>query len=493
MTGPSAALPAGPLVAGVDCSTQSTKVVVCAADTGAVLRTGSAPHPDATEVDPAVWWAAVEAATAGGLLDGVEAIAVGGQQHGLVTVDGAGKVVRPALLWNDNRSATAAHDLIAELGGPAAWATAVGSVPVASFTVTKLRWLAEHEPGRAARVERVLLPHDWVTAALAVPGSPAATTGVTDRGDASGTGYWSPASGEYRADLLRLAFGRDLEVPRVAGPAEPAGETASGAVLGPGTGDNMAAALGLGAVTGDVVVSIGTSGTAFAVSGTPTADASGAVAGFADATGRYLPLVCTLNAARVLSTVAGLLGVDLAGLDRLALSVPDSGGLVLLPYLDGERTPDLPLARGLLHGLTRSNATPAGLARAAVEGMLCGLADGIDALRAQGVAVGRALLIGGGARSAAVQALAPAVLGVPVLLPEPAEYVALGAARQAAWTLAAAGRPAGATAAAGSGGAPAGPPAWAVPGRELPAAEPATAVRQAYAATLAGAGPLLSG
>jgi xylulokinase len=231
------------------------------------------------------------------------------------------------------------------------------------------------------------------------------------------------------------------------------------------------------------VVSIGTSGTAFAVCGAPTADPSGAVAGFADATGRYLPLVCTLNAARVLSTVAGLLGVDLAGLDRLALSVPDSGGLVLLPYLDGERTPDLPLARGLLHGLTRANASPAGLARAAVEGMLCGLADGVDALRAQGVPVGRALLIGGGARSAAVQALAPAVLGLPVLLAEPAEYVALGAARQAAWTLAA----------AGSSPAPDAGAAWAVPSRELPAAEPATAVREAYAATLAGAGPLLAG
>jgi xylulokinase len=479
--------PDAPLVAGVDCSTQSTKVVVCAADSGAVLRSGSAPHPDTTEVDPAVWWAAFETAT-GGLLDGVTAIAVGGQQHGLVTLDGAGAVVRPALLWNDTRSAAAAADLVGELGGPAAWAAAVGSVPVASFTVTKLRWLAAHEPDRAARVERVLLPHDWVTAQLAAPGSPAATTGATDRGDASGTGYWSPATGEYRADLLRLAFGRDLGVPRVAGPAEPVGETRSGALLGPGTGDNMAAALGLGALPGDVVVSVGTSGTAFAVSGAPTADPSGAVAGFADATGRYLPLVCTLNAARVLSTVAGLLGVDLAGLDRLALSIPDSGGLVLLPYLDGERTPDLPLARGLLHGLTRANATPAGLARAAVEGMLCGLADGVDALRGQGVAVGRALLVGGGARSAAVQALAPAILGVPVLLPEPAEYVALGAARQAAWVAATARGAVG----SGSGGTGSDAPAWPVPGRELPAAEPATAVREAYAATLAAAGSLLT-
>ncbi len=462
------------LVAGVDCSTQSTKVVVCDADTGRVLRSGSAPHPDATEVDPAVWAAAYGTATRNGLLDGVEALAVGGQQHGMVTLDEAGAVVRPALLWNDTRSAGAAVDLIAELGGPAAWAQAVGLVPVASFTVTKLRWLAEHEPDRAARVTRVLLPHDWLTHGLAAEAGQADP--ATDRGDASGTGYWSPATGAYRPDLLRLAFGRDLELPRVAGPAEPVGRTAAGAVLGPGTGDNMAAALGLGAVTGDVVVSIGTSGTAFAVSESPAADSSGAVAGFADATGRFLPLVATLNAARVLAATAGLLGVDLARLDELALSVPDSGGLVLLPYLDGERTPDLPAARGLVHGLTRANATPAHLARAAVEGMLCGLADGVDALRAQGVRIERALLIGGGARSAAVRALAPAVLGVPVLLPAPAEYVALGAARQAAWTLA----------------GTAEPPPWPVATDPLPEAAPATDLRAAYAGTLAAARPLLT-
>jgi xylulokinase len=458
------------LVAGVDCSTQSTKVVVCDAGSGRVLRSGSAAHPDATEVDPAAWAAAYATATADGLLDGVDALAVGGQQHGMVTLDEAGRVVRPALLWNDTRSAGAAGDLTAELGGARAWADAVGLVPVASFTVTKLRWLAEHEPELARRVTRVLLPHDWLTLGLAAEGGPA-----TDRGDASGTGYWSPAAGAYRPDLLRLAFGRDLDVPRVAGPAEAVGRTAAGAVLGPGTGDNMAAALGLGAVTGDVVVSIGTSGTAFAVSDAPTADPTGAVAGFADATGRFLPLVATLNAARVLTAAASLLGVDLARLDELALSTSDSGGLVLLPYLDGERTPDLPSARGLLHGLTRGNATPAHLARAAVEGLLCGLADGVDALRAQGVRIERALLIGGGARSAAVRALAPAVLGVPVLLPEPAEYVALGAARQAAWTLS--GDPE--------------PPPWSAPAQPLPEAAPATAVRESFAATLTAARSLL--
>ena len=456
------------LVAGVDCSTQSTKVLVVDAETGTVVRSGSAPHPDATEVNPAVWEDAYRSVTGGDFLAGVEAVAVGGQQHGMVTLDADGRVVRPALLWNDTRSAGAAADLVRELGGPGAWADATGSVPVASFTVTKLRWLAEHEPDLAARVERVVLPHDWLTTRLG-------GETVTDRGDASGTGYFSPATGAYRPDLLRLAFGREVELPRVAGPAEAVGSTDAGATIAPGTGDNMAAALGLGAGPGDVVVSIGTSGTVFAVSEEPTADASGFVAGFADATGRFLPLVCTLNAARVLTATAGLLGVDLARLDELALSTPDSGGLVLLPYLDGERTPDLPAARGLLHGLTRANATPATLARAAVEGLLCGLADGLDALRDQRVPIRRALLIGGGARSAAVRALAPAILGVPVAAPEPAEYVALGAARQAAWTRS--GRTE--------------PPTWPIPTTELPETTPATEVRAAYAATLAAADPLL--
>ena len=179
------------LVAGVDCSTQSTKIIVCDSATGAVVRQGRAPHPDATEVDPTVWWDALRTAS-DGLLDGVEAMAVGGQQHGMVTLDADGGVVRPALLWNDTRSARAAIDLLDELGGAQAWADAVGIVPVASFTITKLRWLAENEPDEAKRVERVVLPHDWLTWKLA--GASGAPT--TDRGDASGTGYWSAATGE---------------------------------------------------------------------------------------------------------------------------------------------------------------------------------------------------------------------------------------------------------------------------------------------------------
>jgi xylulokinase len=451
------------LVAGIDSSTQATKVVVRDADTGALVREGRAPHPDGTEIDPGRWWQALETATAGGLLDDVAAVAVGAQQHGMVCVDEAGAVVRPALLWNDTRSAQAAADLIGELGGPQAWAEAVGLVPVASFTVTKLRWLAAHEPDHAKRTAAVLLPHDWLTWRLAgTQAEPA-----TDRGDASGTGYWSPATGEYRPDLLELAFGHLPRLPRVLGPTEPAGHTRAGVLLGPGTGDNMAAALGVGARPGDVIVSVGTSGTVFAVHDRPSADPSGIVAGFADATGRYLPLVCTLNAARVLQATAALLGVDLDGLDDLALAAPPGAeGVVLVPYFEGERTPNRPDATAQLSGLRLATTTPANLARAAVEGMLCGLADGLDALRDQGVAVDRVLLIGGGARSRAVQAVAPSLLDAPVVVPAAGEYVADGAARQAAWALT--GDPE--------------PPDWsATTAPRTVYGEPTPQVRQAYA------------
>jgi len=460
------------LVAGVDSSTQACKVVVRDAGTGRLVREGRAPHPAGTEVDPEAWWTALQQALerAGGL-DDVEALSVGGQQHGMVCLDERGEVVRPALLWNDTRSAGAASELIAELGdgdesrGRQAWADAVGLVPVASFTVTKLRWLARAEPENAARVAAVCLPHDWLTWRLA--GTGRLDDLVTDRGDASGTGYWSPSSGRYRTDLLELGFGRSLVLPRVLGPAERAGRVADGGpVLGPGTGDNAAAALGVGAAVGDVVLSLGTSGVVSTVSRSAAADPSGTVAGFADATGHFLPLVVTLNAARVLDATARLLGVDHDALSRLALSAPEgSDGLVLVPYLEGERTPDKPWSTGALHGLTLGTCEPAHLARAAVEGLLCGLADGLDAIRAAGSEARRVLLVGGGARSEAVRRLSPAVLGVPVLVPPPGEPVADGAARQAAWVL--------------DGGE--SPPQWPASETESYDAAATPAVRERYA------------
>ena len=422
------------LVAGIDSSTQSCKVVIRDSADGMLVREGHAPHPDGTEVHPAQWWRAATAAIeqAGGLTD-VDAVSVAGQQHGMVCLDEQGDVVRPALLWNDTRSAKATEELLAETA-PEQWAHAVGSVPVPSFTVTKLRWLAANEPEAAARVAAVALPHDWLTWQLAGAGNLDRLS--TDRSDASGTGYYSPSTGEYRRDLLRQALGHDVLLPRVLEPGEVAGRATSGALLGPGAGDNAAAGLGVGAAEGDVVVSIGTSGTVFAVADVPAVDVSGTVAGFADATGRFLPLVCTLNGARVLDATARMLGVDNAELARLALEAPPgAGGVAVVPYLEGERTPSRPEATGSVHGLTLGTATPAHLARAAVEGLLCGLADGLDALAAHGVRHRRVILIGGAARSAAVREIAPAIFGCPVVVPPPGEYVADGAARQAAWVL----------------------------------------------------------
>ncbi|SES20691.1 xylulokinase [Lentzea xinjiangensis] len=418
------------LVAGVDSSTQSCKVVIRDAESGELVREGRATHPDGTEVHPSHWWDALQAALsdAGGL-DDVAAVSVAGQQHGMVCLDEAGAVVREALLWNDTRSAAAAADLVAELGA-AEWAARIGLVPVASFTITKLRWLAEHEPANAARTAAVCLPHDWLTWRLRGTGDLADL--VTDRSDASGTGYFDSAANAYVPELLSLGLGRaDVALPRVLGPTE----SVEGAlVLGAGAGDNAAAMLGVGG--DDVVVSLGTSGVVTATSDVRAVDPSGIVAGFADATGRYLPLACTLNAARVLDATARVLGVDLAKLSDLALSAPPGAeGVVMVPYLEGERTPNLPDATGALHGLTLTNATPANIARAAVEGMLCGLAVGLDALAEQGADVSGVRLVGGAAASPAVREIAPAMFGVPVTVPEPGEYVADGAARQAAWAL----------------------------------------------------------
>lgn len=423
---------------GVDSSTQSCKVVIAEAATGRIVRSGRAPHPAGTAVDPEAWWSALQAAIAdAGGMDDVEAWSIGGQQHGMVALDASGAVVREALLWNDTRSGGAASELISEFGA-AELAERTGLVPVASFTITKLRWLRDAEPENAARVAAVALPHDWLTWRLRGFGPSRVDLGelVTDRSDASGTGYWDPATAQYDRDLLVAALGHDAVLPRVLGPTEWVTD-AAGRRVGPGAGDNAGAALGVGAATGDVVVSIGTSGTAFAVSENRTIDPTGTVAGFADAAGGFLPLVATLNAARVLDATARLLGVDHAGLTALALAAdPGSGGVVLVPWFEGERTPNLPAARASLAGLSLENTTRENLARAAFEGMLAGLATGVDAIRSLGVTAERVLLVGGAAQNPAVAAVAAQVFDVPVAVPAPGEYVALGAARQAAGVLA---------------------------------------------------------
>jgi xylulokinase len=433
-----------PLVAGVDSSTQSTKVELRDIETGVVVASGRAAHPSTepprSEQDPRAWWdALVEAfAATGDARRDVVALSVAGQQHGLVVLGRDGAPLRDAKLWNDTESAPQADRLVERIGAEA-WASACGSVPVPAFTITKLAWLVDTHPDLVPEIDRVMLPHDYLTFRL---------TGevVTDRGDASGGGWFDRTTGDYRSDLLGLVGGRDdwaSTLPTVLGPEDAAGALTSsaadalglgpGITVGPGTGDNMAAALGLGLRPGDVAMSLGTSGTVYAVSPTPTSDPSGAVAGFCDAAGGYLPLVCTLNATKVTDTVARWLGLDRDGLAGQALGAPSgANGVSLTPYFDGERTPNLPGATGTFEGL-RNTTRAADLARAAHEGVVRGLLHGLDALTAAGADTSGTLhLIGGGARSPAYRAVAADLHGSVIRVPADDETVAAGACVQAA-------------------------------------------------------------
>lgn len=438
------------IVAGLDSSPEGTNIVVCDADTGAVLKQGYAPHPvpesadeaaaatAAYEADPQTWLLSLGEAADGGVLEGVQAIGVAAQQHAVIPLDAAGTPVRPALTGNDKRAQGAAADLVDQFGGRAAWAEAVGAVPDAKLPVTKLRRFAAAEPDHAKRTAQLMTPHDWLVWQLL--GKPRRRT--TDRGSASTTGYWSAhagPAGEWRRDLVELALGHEAGLPEVLGPAEAAGRTPEGLLISAGTGETMAAVFGLGVGAGDAVVTLGASGAVYAVHDAALPDAGGTITALADATGMHLPVVHTLNAVRALRGAAELLGLaptDLERLSELALtSTPGAHGLVLLPYLDGERTPSLPQAAGSLHGLRRESMRPEHLARAAFEGMLCGLADALNVLRARGVTVRRVFLLGAAAGLPAVQALAPAVFQAQVVVPASADYAALGAARQAAWAL----------------------------------------------------------
>jgi xylulokinase len=426
----------GGFVAGVDCSTQATKVAIVDPDRGRIVAIGRAPHVvtgegGARETDPAEWWTALRVALAEtGRAGEVRAISIGGQQHGLVAIGGDGEPLRPATLWNDTRPAADAEALTAALGA-AAWAARTGLRPVASFTVAKWAWLRRTEPGVAERTVAVRLPHDYLTERLT-------GEGVTDRGDASGTGWWSPLDGRYAAEILSLPQ-VNLDVgmlPRVLGPAEPAGRVtpeaataiglSPGTLVGPGTGDNMAAALGLGVRGGQPVMSLGTSGTVYAVTEHPTADATGVVAGFADASGRYLPLAATLNCTLAVDRVGEWLGLDRD-------DVAAAEAVVVLPFLDGERTPNLPGAAGSITGL-RHGTTRQQILMATYEGAVASLLAAIDAIDAAGGGIdpeAPLVLIGGGARGRTWREVARRLSGRPLLVPDAEELVALGAAVQA--------------------------------------------------------------
>lgn len=442
------------IVAGVDSSTQSTKVVLRDSETGELLGQGRAPHPATfpplSEQHPDSWWWALTIAFAAATADAgvsstsVRAISVAAQCHGLVPLDAADGVIRPAKLWNDTTTSSEADEL-RSLMPDAEWAERTGSVPTAAFTASKLLWLRRAEPESYAKLGRVLLPHDWLT--LHLTGEP-----VTDRSDASGTGYFDSLRNEYDEQILGLIDqDRDLQplLPRVLGPNDAAGTVresvqrelglAPGVIVAAGAGDQHASALGLGIANGELVYSLGTSGVVYTASSSRPADPTGMIDGVADANGGYLPLVSTLNAAKVIDTVARLLGVDhdeLSSLALAALESPDAADRpVFAAFLDGERKPDRPRARGLLGGLS-TGTTREAFALSAFEGVVFGLFRGQQLLADQGIDVSGALLaVGGAAASPATRQVLADVTGRAVHTASVAEAVASGAAVQAAAVL----------------------------------------------------------
>ncbi|GAA2007067.1 Hsp70 family protein [Nakamurella flavida] len=471
------------LVAGIDSSTQACKVTVRDLATGAQVREGKASHPAATIVDPEAWWAALLLAVdrAGGLAD-VEAVSVSGQQHTPVFLGASGEVVCPSPLWNDTGSHRQMTDLNAELGRDE-WIRRTGLPLTLSDTVAKLRWLRDVDPTSADRTAAVAVVHDWLTWRLRGFGPTGGPTGdlaelITDRSEASGTGYWSPDSGEYCLDLVEHAFGAAVLLPRVLGPLERAGVTGvgipgipAGIAVGVGSGDNAAAALALGLAEGDTVLSLGTSGVVYTRSAEPVHDYAGHVCNYADATGRHLPLVATLNAARNLDAGAALLGCTHDELSDLALQAPPGAeGLTLVPYFEGERTPDLPQARGSLMQASLANFTRPNFARAVIEGTLLNQVAMLQALAACDLRTDRLILIGGASRSPAVREVLTQLVDVPVVLPGPDEYVTRGAAMQAVSTL------------TGSF------PAWPVERVSLPAAASEPRIGQQYEAATGALG-----
>ncbi|WLQ51674.1 xylulokinase [Streptomyces poriferorum] len=426
-------------VIGVDSSTQSTKAAVVDTATGRLLAVGRAPHTvtgqgGARESDPEQWWQALRTAVAAALAESgldpaaVTGIAVAGQQHGLVTLDAEGRPLRPALLWNDTRSAPQAAALTAALGREN-WLDRTGSVPVASMTASKWQWLRENEPATAAATAAVRLPHDFLTERLT-------GAAVTDPGDASGTCWYDPATQGYDPELLALTGIRaDMLSTVAATGATRAGHLTADAAralglpagipVAAGTGDNMAAAVGLGlgaeGLLDHPVVSLGTSGTVFAA--TRNRPHSALLAGFAATDGTRLPLGCTLNCTLAVDKVAELLGLDRED------AVP-GGEAVLLPFLDGERTPDLPAASGLLHGL-RHDTTRQQILGAAYEGAVVAVLRALEELPLDAPDA-PLRLIGGGAKGTMWVETVRRLSGRAVILPDSGELVALGAAALAA-------------------------------------------------------------
>lgn len=437
---------------GIDCGTQGTKALVVD-EAGRVLGRGHAIHTlierdsGAREQYPSIWVdamiAAVRMALAEAAVPGeaIRAIGISGQQHGLVVLDAAGEVIRPAKLWCDTETAPDNERLVAALGGPSAWFDKLGIIPLTGYTISKLAFLAAREPENFARVARILLPHDYLNRWL---------TGrdVAEYGDASGTGFFDVRKRAWAPEVLALIDGGSgklaAALPELVAPDAIIGSLTAGAaealglspacLVAAGGGDNMMGAIGTGNVReGVVTLSLGTSATVYSYSDTPVLDPSGSVAPFCSSSGGWLPLVCTMNATNVTSGGAHLLGRDVGFVNEaLETTEPGAGGLTMLPFLNGERTPDLPTARGSLVGLSAVNMTPGNLMRAMAEGVTFGMLSGLERVLG-GRSAERVFMIGGGARSRAWRQMVADMTGAEIVVPVGDEAGCLGAAVQAIW------------------------------------------------------------
>ncbi len=436
---------------GIDSGTQSTKAVALDADSGEIVASAQAAYalldglPSGhLEQNPADWIDAVRTTvgqcltTLGERRHELAGIGVSGQQHGLVVLDADDQVVRAAKLWCDTSTTDQCAQFAAEFGGDAGLIELAGNPILPGYTIPKLLWLKQNEPENFARTRSVLLPHDYINFRLT-------GTKRMEYGDASGTGALNILRREWCRELL------DFIDPRVAEMLPPLGSSldAHGTLCGElaeawdvrddvlvsaGGGDNMMGAIGTGNVTpGVVTASLGTSGTLYAVAEAPVIDPGGEVAAFCDSTDRWLPLACTMNVTVVTEAVRNLFGMDLETLDAAVANVePGAGGLCFLPYLNGERTPNLPDGCGVIHGLNTQNMSPTHIARAAMEGATLGLAYGLDRFREMGINPAEIRLTGGGSNSAAWRQIAADVFDTQVVTLATSESAGLGAAIQAA-------------------------------------------------------------
>jgi xylulokinase len=440
---------------GIDCGTQGTKAIVLDAQSGKVLGEGSAAHQMISgangrrEQDVQEWLSAFEQATAAALqqagVAGSEILGIGvsGQQHGLVMLDAEGQVLRPAKLWCDTESAPENDRLLAYLGGEAGSLERLGVAIAPGYTVSKLLWTKEQHPELFARIDKILLPHDYLNYWL---------TGrcCSDYGDSSGTGYFNVRTRQWDIPLLdhidpsgRLAkaLPQLLEAHQPVGTVRPAIAQRLGlnpdAIVSSGGGDNMMGAIGTGNIApGSITMSLGSSGTVYAFADAANVSAQPSVATFCSSSGGWLPLICTMNLTNATSAIRELFALDIGAFNAAIASSPiGAQGVLMLPFLNGERVPALPHATGSILGLDSTNLNQANVCRAVVEGTTFGLRYGLDLLRDSGIKSSNIRLIGGGAKSAIWRQIVADIMDTPVICTVGTEAAALGAAIQAAWCL----------------------------------------------------------